>query len=207
MLTWNSAEMCADEPRIERRSFGLKSDSELYKLFLSGDQAAYDELMIRHGDGLTFYLNGYLHNLQDSEDLMIDAFARIMVKKPCIREGGFKVYLYKTARNLAARFHFSSKKNMSFSLDDMENDPVRTEPPENILQETREKTHSASLFGAHSPRAQGSALSDLFRRHELRGRFKGNERQHQAHRQSAPEREEASSGGTWQRGRNECLLI
>ena len=117
----------------------MKSDSELYKLFLSGDQAAYDELMIRHVDSLTFYLNGYLHNLQDSEDLMIDAFARIMVKKPCIREGGFKVYLYKTARNLAARFHFSSKKNMSFSLDDMENDPVRTEPPENILQETEKR--------------------------------------------------------------------
>lgn len=113
----------------------MRSDSELYKLFLSGNQSAYDELMLRHGDSLTVYLNGYLHNWQDSEDLMIDAFARIMVKRPAIREGGFKVYLYKTARNLATRFHFYRAKNKVFSLDDLENDPDEGEPLEKVFQE------------------------------------------------------------------------
>ena len=78
----------------------MHTDDELYHLFLSGDTTSYDELMIRHGDSLTVYLNGYLHDWQDSEDLMIEAFARIMVKRPRMSEGKFKAYLFKTARNL-----------------------------------------------------------------------------------------------------------
>ena len=54
-------------------------DDELYSRFLAGDVPAYDDLLIRYGDNLTWYLYGYLHNLQDSEDLMIEAFARVMM--------------------------------------------------------------------------------------------------------------------------------
>ncbi|MBR6403672.1 MAG: RNA polymerase sigma factor [Eubacterium sp.] len=100
----------------------MQTDYELYTEYLHGDTSSYDELMIRYGDSITTYLYGYLHNWQDSEDLMIEAFARIMVKKPSIREDGFKAYLYKTARNLASRHHSSSKKNDMFSLDDIEDD-------------------------------------------------------------------------------------
>ncbi|MCR4727514.1 MAG: hypothetical protein K5796_02515 [Lachnospiraceae bacterium] len=98
----------------------MKTDFELYNLYLSGDSASYDELMIRYGDALTVYLNGYVHNLQDAEDLMIEVFARIMAKKPSIRDGGFKAYLYKTARNLATRFHIRKSRMETFSLDSME---------------------------------------------------------------------------------------
>ena len=100
----------------------LRNDDELYNSYLSGDTSAYDELMIRYGDSLTIYLNGYLHSWQDSEDLMIEAFARIMVKKPYINEGGFKAYLFRTARNLAARFHGIRSRMKTFSIDDMEED-------------------------------------------------------------------------------------
>ncbi|MBO7387740.1 MAG: RNA polymerase sigma factor [Lachnospiraceae bacterium] len=100
----------------------MLTDTELYNKYLSGDGASYDELMIRYGDKLTIYLNGYLHNLQDAEDLMIEAFARIMVKKPAIRDGGFRAYLYKTARNLATRFHGIKSRFETFSLDGMEDE-------------------------------------------------------------------------------------
>ena len=36
----------------------MHTDDELYHLFLSGDTTSYDELMIRHGDSLTVYLDG-----------------------------------------------------------------------------------------------------------------------------------------------------
>ena len=98
----------------------VERDEEKYSRFLSGETKAYDELMIRYGDSLTFYLNGYLHNWMDAEDLMIEAFARIMVKKPFIQEGCFKAYLYKTARNLAARFAVSQKQKQGFYLEDLE---------------------------------------------------------------------------------------
>ncbi|MBQ1341884.1 MAG: hypothetical protein IIY33_05310, partial [Erysipelotrichaceae bacterium] len=69
------------------------SDDELYHQFLRGDVSCYDQLMIRYGDSVTFYINGYTNNLRDGEDLMIEAFARIMVKKPFIQKGAFKAYL------------------------------------------------------------------------------------------------------------------
>lgn len=98
----------------------MPGDHELYSLFLAGDTKAYDELMIRYGDSLTVFLNAYLHDWHDAEDLMIEAFAAIMVKRPRIGEGSFKAYLYRTARNLASRFHSGRSRFQSFSLDSVE---------------------------------------------------------------------------------------
>lgn len=94
------------------------ADGKLYESFRLGDTSAYDQLMIRHGDSLTLYLYGYLHDWHDAEDLMIEAFARIMVKRPRIADGCFKAYLYKTARNLAARFHARRTKFSQFSFEE-----------------------------------------------------------------------------------------
>lgn len=105
----------------------MDSDDELYRRFLAGETAAYDALLIRYGDNLTFYLCGYLHNLQDAEDLMIEAFARIMVKRPFIGEGNFKAYLFKTGRNLAARFHIIFRRLKEFSLDELPAEPTAKE--------------------------------------------------------------------------------
>ena len=95
------------------------SDDELYHQFLRGDVSCYDQLMIRYGDSVTFYINGYTNNLRDGEDLMIEAFARIMVKKPFIQKGAFKAYLYKTARNLALRFCEKRRGVIVFGLDEL----------------------------------------------------------------------------------------
>ena len=99
---------------------GEKSDDRLYEQFLQGDTASYDELMIRYGDRLTFYLQGYLHDINDAEDLMIEAFARIMAKRPNIRAGAFKAYLFKTARNLALRHHEQKRRMQVFSIDGLD---------------------------------------------------------------------------------------
>ena len=98
----------------------MLKDDELYEKFLRGDTASYDELMIRHGDDLLLYLYGYLRNWHDAEDLMIEAFARVMVKRPAIREGNFKAYLFRTGRNLASRFHSISKRMEMFDLKNLE---------------------------------------------------------------------------------------
>ena len=119
----------------------MRSDDELYGGFLSGETSAFDELMIRYGDSLTYYLNGYLHNPEDAEDLMIEAFARIMVKKPKINSGNFKAYLYKTARNLASRFHERRTRSQVFSLDDINEQGIEPAYSEDdYLEEERKKT-------------------------------------------------------------------
>lgn len=106
------------------------SEDELYSLFLLGDTRSYDALMLQCKDSLIFYLYGYLHDWQDAEDLMIEAFARIMVKRPLIEEGGFKAYLYKTARNLTARLYSRKVRFGTFSIDGFEEilaDPALSE--------------------------------------------------------------------------------
>ena len=117
-----------------------KSDDQLYNAYLLGDGSSFDELMIRYGDSLTYYLAGRLGSLEEAEDMMIEAFARIMVKKPNIREGNFKAYLFKTARNLVAHFHIKRSRYQVFSLDEMELDPEGgTVPDSLVIDEERRK--------------------------------------------------------------------
>ena len=79
------------------------SDDQLYQNYLSGDASAGDALMLRYADALTAYLDGFLHNAHDAEDLMLDCFTVILVNRPAIGEGHFRAYLFKMARNKANR--------------------------------------------------------------------------------------------------------
>ena len=94
------------------------SDDELYGRYLAGEESACDALMLRHGDAVTAYLYAFLRDWQDAEDLMLEVFARILVRRPAIRPGGFKAYLFKSARHEAARFRKKKLRLQEFSLDD-----------------------------------------------------------------------------------------
>lgn len=96
------------------------SDTELYENYIKGDKDSYDQLMIRYGDSLTMYLHNYLNDWHMAEDLMIEAFARIMVKMPKIREDKFKAYLYKTGHNLALRYLKRKSSITMFSVDGLQ---------------------------------------------------------------------------------------
>ena len=52
---------------------------------------------------------------------MLDVFAYLFTKKPRIRDGGFKAYLYKAARHMALRH--KSKRKPLFSLDALTDEP------------------------------------------------------------------------------------
>ena len=99
------------------------NDDSLYAAFLAGDTSNYDRLMIKYGDSLTMYLKGYLYSWEDAEDLMIEAFARIMVKKPKIAEGNFKAYLFTTAHNLIYHFYKKDRRRKVFSLESLSEIP------------------------------------------------------------------------------------
>ena len=99
---------------------GTKSDGELYESFLRGETNSYDQLMIRYGNRLVCYLYGYLRDWEESEDMMVEAFARIMVKRPRMRDDAFRAYPYRTARNLALRFLERKRSVTIFSTDGMD---------------------------------------------------------------------------------------
>ena len=74
------------------------SDETAYRQYLDGEQKAADMLVEKYGDPLTLYINGYLKDMQEAEDLMIEAFSQIFAKeRPITSAGAFQAYLYKTA--------------------------------------------------------------------------------------------------------------
>ena len=97
------------------------SDEELYRQYLSGDETGLNELMRKYGDPLILYINGYLHDIHEAEDLMIEVFSYLFTKKPHIRDGGFRAYLYKAARHMALRH--KSRRRLLFSLDGLTDEP------------------------------------------------------------------------------------
>ena len=68
----------------------MTCDESLYRQYLSGDDAGLEALMKKYGDPLTLYIDGYLHDVHEAEELMLDVFAYLFTKKPKIRDGGFK---------------------------------------------------------------------------------------------------------------------
>lgn len=110
------------------------TDETLYRRYLGGDDEGLNGLMERYGNSLTFYINGYLHDLHEAEDLMIEAFSYLIAKKPNIRDGGFRGYLYKTARHLALRHKARNRLRQAFSFDDLEADAESHAFAEEVIQ-------------------------------------------------------------------------
>ncbi len=98
------------------------SDEEYYYRSLNGSEEAAEQLVERYGDSITLYVNGYLHDMHESEDIMIEAFAQMFAKeRPVTHGGSFRAYIYKTARNLALRHKrrnriFISMDELAFEL-------------------------------------------------------------------------------------------
>ena len=96
------------------------SDEMAYWQYLDGKEESADILVERYGDALTYYINGYIHDIHESEDLMIEAFAQIFAKeRPIDGKGSFRAYLYKTARNLTIR-HRQKHKIWFLHLDEVD---------------------------------------------------------------------------------------
>ena len=90
----------------------------IYNDYLSGDAKALERLMEIYGDKLTLYINGYIKNLHDSEDLLIEVFAYLISKRPNIKSS-FESYIYKAARNHALMFLRKAKRHIILTEEEM----------------------------------------------------------------------------------------
>lgn len=110
----------------------VTTDETAYQRYLDGESDAADLLVEKYADLLICYINAYIKDIHEAEDLMIEAFSRIFAKeRPISGNGSFKAYLYKTARNLALR-HQKKCGHVILWMDHLE-----FELPDNILTETR----------------------------------------------------------------------
>ncbi len=118
-------------PLVSGEAMGKVSDEKLFEQLVAGDRECLRPLMQRYGDALTLYANGYIHDIDAAEDLMIEAFARMLTKRPKLRVGGFKPYLYKTARHLALR-HVRDRGRF-LSLEALGHDPAGAQDAEGTI--------------------------------------------------------------------------
>ena len=108
------------------------TDEMYYRCYIDGDETGLEELMRKYGSPLTLYINGYLHDLHEAEDLMIEVFSYLFAKKPQIRDGGLKAYLYKSARHMALRH--KGRRRFYFSLEELKEEPEAEELIEEVVK-------------------------------------------------------------------------
>ncbi|MEG1874738.1 MAG: RNA polymerase sigma factor [Angelakisella sp.] len=113
----------------------LEQDELVYYRYLDGDDSGLVELMERYGNRLTLYINGIIHDLHDAEDLMIEAFSRMVAKKPRLNDHGFQAYLFKTGRNLALRYAAKNRLRASFGFEELEQEPEGAELVEDVVRQ------------------------------------------------------------------------
>ena len=87
--------------------------AESYRRFLAGDDKALTEILKQYREGLTLFLDGYVHNIADAEDLAQDVFVKLCVKKPPFKgESAFKTWLFSIGRR-AAIDHLRKNRRVS----------------------------------------------------------------------------------------------
>ncbi|MDD6043109.1 MAG: sigma-70 family RNA polymerase sigma factor, partial [Eubacteriaceae bacterium] len=93
----------------------MTSDELLYRQYQKGNEDAAAELVERYGDSLILYITGFIGDVYEAEDLMIEAFSLMFAKnRPVEHEGSFRAYLYKIARNLAIKHYKKENRIIGF---------------------------------------------------------------------------------------------
>ena len=82
-----------------------ESDEALYRAYLAdGSEDALRELLLRHRESLTLFLYGYVHSMDDAEELMLDAFAVAAARTSAYAgRSSFRTWLFGVGRHLAMR--------------------------------------------------------------------------------------------------------
>lgn len=76
--------------------------SEIWRRYLEGDKSAFNDLVTAYRDSLIFFINRYVHNLAEAEDVSEDVFVELLVHKSRYNfKTSFKTYIFTVARNKA----------------------------------------------------------------------------------------------------------
>ena len=110
-----------------------------YRRYLAGDDGGLAEIIIEYRDGLIYFLNGFVNDLDAAEDLAEDVFVKLAVRKPRFGErSSFKTWLYAIGRNEA--YQSMRRRKLSYTpLDDLPETPDAGDGPEDAYFRDEEK--------------------------------------------------------------------
>lgn len=119
----------------------------LYKRFLEGDELAFEEILNTYREGLTFFINRYVNNIDVAEDIAADVFAYIVFKpKKYNFKVSLKTYLFMIGRSRALDWLRKQSKRRHLPIDSLYSEPCDAvdDPAEKyIAEEEKRKLHNA----------------------------------------------------------------
>lgn len=89
------------------QEIGRKSmtDRQDYERFLAGDIKGFEELVIRHKNGLIYFINRYVKDISAAEDIAQDVFVEFYLHKERYNpDKEFKTYIYTIGHNRAVDY-------------------------------------------------------------------------------------------------------
>lgn len=119
-----------------------ESDETIYYRFLrEGENDDMRELMRRHRESLTLFLYGIVHDMEDAEELMLDAFvAAGMGQSIFYGKSSFKTWLFAIGRNQALK-HLQKKGRRAVPSEEVTSEVVSEDSPEKeLLRQERDRT-------------------------------------------------------------------
>ena len=82
-----------------------KTDKELYKEFLLGNNESFEEIVKRHKNSIIYFIQRYTKSIDIAEDLAQDVFLYVLIHKKNYRfEYSLKTYLYTIAKSKALNY-------------------------------------------------------------------------------------------------------
>lgn len=91
----------------------MDNGASSYQRFLNGDWDGLKEITEEYYRGLVMYLNRYLNNMQNAEEMAEETIFTLAVKRPAYTpDGEFKTWLYRIGRNLTLKYLRKNKREI-----------------------------------------------------------------------------------------------
>ena len=116
----------------------IESDELIYSRFLAeGNEEDFRVLLERHKESLMLFLYSIVHNMEDAEELMLDAYAEAAAGADYSGKSSFKTWLFSIGKNMAM-MRLRSRRTIT-DIDELADvSELTADPPElDILKEER----------------------------------------------------------------------
>ena len=116
----------------------MDNGASSYRRFLDGDESAFEEIMTEYRDGLTFFINRYVGNTDEAEDIAIDVFTYVLMYKNRYNfKTSLKTYLYMLGRSRA--LDLLRKRKRTENTDAEAADGIAPSPEESVFESERKR--------------------------------------------------------------------
>lgn len=124
----------------------MESGIESYLRYLEGDQSGLRVIVELYWNSMLLFTNGYVHNLNDAEDIAQEALIKLSIKRPKFeQEAQLKAYLFKICRNLALNHLKKQRRTQIMTQEITENieDEMQEVEERMELEDSRQMLHRA----------------------------------------------------------------